>query len=117
MKNIYVDIDNTICKTSGSGYENSTPYPERITFINKLFDKGYQITYWTARGTVTGIDYYMLTKDQLETWGAKYHNLILGKPAYDILIDDKAINNIKIIWIAKEVYHHYHLGFAGNCGG
>ena len=33
-----------------------------------------------------------LTRDQLELWGAKYHDLILGKPVYDLFIDDKCIN-------------------------
>ena len=105
MKNIYVDIDNTICQTSGLGYENSTPYSDKIAFINKLFDQGHNITYWTARGTVTGIDHYELTKNQLKKWGVKYHKLILGKPAYDILIDDKAINNIETATLLYDIYH------------
>jgi len=32
------------------------------------------------------------TKDQLEEWGAKYHELIMGKLYYDLYIDDKVIN-------------------------
>jgi len=34
-----------------------------------------------------------LTKNQLETWGCKYHELILGKPHADYFIDDKGINS------------------------
>ena len=29
------------------------------------------------------------TKEQLKSWGVKYHQLFLGKPGGDIYIDDK----------------------------
>ena len=32
-----------------------------------------------------------MTEQRLEEWGAKYHDLILGKPAGDVYIDDKAV--------------------------
>jgi|TARA_R100000005_G_scaffold96103_1_gene80715 hypothetical protein len=89
--NIYVDIDDTICYTSiDKDYSKSTPIEENINKINKLYDEGHMITYWTARGTVTKIDWYDVTKNQLDRWGCKYHKLIVGeKPAYDLLICDK----------------------------
>ena len=31
-----------------------------------------------------------LTKQQLDDWGVKYHELIMGKPHADFFIDDKA---------------------------
>ena len=34
-----------------------------------------------------------LTKNQLKSWGCKYHNLILGKPHADYFIDDKGIHS------------------------
>ena len=94
-REIYVDIDNTICKTSGMDYADSLPIEDNIEIINRLYDSGNNITYWTARGTKSGIDFRELTEGQLKKWGAKYHELKMGKPAYDILIDDKAINQIK----------------------
>ena len=33
---------------------------------------------------------YEHTKNQLEARGVKFHKLLLGKPRYDIFIDDKA---------------------------
>ena len=33
-----------------------------------------------------------LTKMQLDIWGCKYHELIMGKPHADLFIDDKGIN-------------------------
>ena len=91
--NIYVDIDNTITKTIGMDYEKAIPLMERINVINKLYYEGNIITYWTGRGTVSGIDWFHFTKSQLHKWGAKHHNLLLGKPPYDIFIDDKSFNS------------------------
>ena len=88
--NIYVDIDETICISHGD-YQNAKPIWDRIDKINKLYDGGNTITYWTARGTLTGINWYELTLTQLKHWGCKYHELRMGKPAYDLFIDDKAI--------------------------
>lgn len=93
--NIYVDIDETICTTPVSrDYSKSVPIENNIKRINSLFEEGNNITYWTARGTVTGMDWYDLTYKQLVSWGCKFHKLITGeKPAYDLLICDKAVNS------------------------
>ena len=94
---IFVDIDETICYYENKrDYNLAKPNKKRIEKINNLFDAGNEITYWTARGTVTKIDWYDVTKNQLKEWGCKYHNLSVGeKPAYDLLICDKAINSEK----------------------
>ena len=86
----FVDIDGTICTTVG-GYENAKPIPENIAKINKLFDEGHTIIYWTARGKVTGLNWTDLTARQLNFWGCKYHDVVMNsKPAYDVIVDDKA---------------------------
>lgn len=92
---IYVDIDNTICKTNNTDYINSKPINNRIDKINQMFENGDKIIYWTARGTLSGINYTELTKKQLENWGCKFHKLKMGKPCYDLFIDDKNINSNK----------------------
>jgi len=97
-----VDIDNTICYTENSKYENSIPNYDRISKINKLFDAGHEIVYFTARGMGRSNNnakeahklFFDLTKSQLELWGVKHHDLILGKPSADFYIDDKAIKDI-----------------------
>ncbi|MAL45453.1 hypothetical protein [Hyphomonas sp.] len=92
MKIIYVDIDETICDTPGDDvrdYYSSTPRPETILKVNKLYDDGNRIVYWTARGSRSGKDWYKLTESQLESWGAKYHELRCDKPYYDVFYDDK----------------------------
>jgi hypothetical protein len=58
-----------------------------------LYDEGHTIIYWTARGATTGLDWSELTKTQLDFWGCKYHELRMGKPMYDVWVDDKAIND------------------------
>lgn len=93
--NIYVDIDDTICHYTNPdlNYNNALPYKDRIDKINKLYDDGNTITYWTARGTKTGINWFNITYNQLIKWGCKFHELRMGKPAYDLFIDDKNINS------------------------
>ena len=34
---------------------------------------------------------YLMTKNQLNRWGVNYHELIFGKPSFDILVDDKSL--------------------------
>ena len=58
-----------------------------------LFDEGNTIVYWTARGTKSGINWFKLTLEQLNKWGCKFNELKMGKPAYDLFIDNKNINS------------------------
>ena len=90
----YVDIDETICFYDGKReYPAAQPLQKNIDIINKLYENGNTVVYWTARGSVTGIDWRELTEAQLQKWGAKYTELRLNKPNYDIFICDKAINS------------------------
>ena len=101
MKYVF-DIDGTICdKNKNDDYDKSYPFLERIRKINKLYDEGNEIVFFTARGmgrhnnnTRLAIQqFYSLTENQLEKWGVKYHELILGKPSGDIYVDDKGIKD------------------------
>lgn len=49
----------------------------------------------TPNGDVTKIysELYELTKSDLNEWGVKFHELVMGKAHYDLLIDDKAMNS------------------------
>ena len=98
MKVIYVDIDETICHRETSrdfgvvhDYCKAQPIQENIEQINKLYDEGNTIVYWTARGSRKQINWEELTKQQLDSWGAKYHELKVDKPCYDLFIEDKAL--------------------------
>ncbi len=85
------DLDGTLCKTVGNDYKNSTPIQYRINRVNELY-KTCTIIIFTGRGSSSGINWTKLTKKQLKEWGVKHHRLIMGKPSYDFLIDDKAMN-------------------------
>jgi histidinol phosphatase-like enzyme len=101
-KTILVDVDGTICPQAkkGEGYDHLQPYPEAIKTINKLYDEGFYIILYTSRfmgynkGDVLkiyregGHDYL---KKQLESWGLKFHELHMGKPQSDLIIDDRAL--------------------------
>lgn len=93
IKTYMVDIDNTICISNGSDYANSQPLADRIARINELYDQGNKVIYWTARGGNSGIDWTDKTHSQLAAWGCKYDEIRMGKPVYDIWVDDKAINS------------------------
>ena len=95
---IFVDIDDTICYYNEEfkgkmDYSKAIPYPKRINKINKLYNEGHKIIYWTARGTVTQKLWFNITYKQLKEWGCKFHELKMGKPSYDLFIDDKNINS------------------------
>jgi uncharacterized HAD superfamily protein len=85
-----IDIDGTICTQTASSYPDAEPYADRISKVNALYDQGCEIVYWTARGMSSGTDWSELTKRQLDQWGCKYHHLWMGKPSYDVWVDDKA---------------------------
>lgn len=89
---IYVDIDETICEyNSQREYELAIPIPKNIEKINQLYDDGHHIKYWSARGSSTNINWLKITKEQLDNWGCKYHEVSTGeKPEYDLLICDKS---------------------------
>ena len=95
---IAIDLDNTLLKTNGRDYRNSTPIEEAIKKVNKLYSDGHHITIFTARGQSSRVDWTLTTKKQLEKFNIPYHDLIVGdKPSFDLLIDDKAVNAID--WI------------------
>lgn len=88
-----VDIDGTICSNTNGDYHAAAPFKNRIEYFNSLYESGNEIHYWTARGQNSGIDWSELTLSQLKKWGAKYTSVKLGKPSYDVWIDDKAFNS------------------------
>ena len=91
---IYVDIDETICiSPPDRNYSKAKPIFDRIDKINKLYDEGNIIIYWTARGSGSGIDWKEVTEGQFKEWGVKCHDLKLGKPVYDLFICDKVMNS------------------------
>lgn len=93
----FVDIDGTICTDTKGKYKEAKPLESKINAVNKLYDENHTIIYWTSRGMTQAKGdahkanelYYEYTRDQLKKWGAKYHDLRMGKPYYDVFFDDK----------------------------
>ncbi len=107
-KVICFDIDNTICSTKNSNYKKSKPNIKAIKKINSLFLKGYYIKLFTSRFMGRNKDNrikakkegYNFTRKQLKNWNVNYNELIMGKPSFDLLIDDKCI------FFKKDWYNH-----------
>lgn len=110
-KTIAFDLDDVICWRP-QGYEDLGPFKydyckpiwETIHLVNQLYDDGNEIIIYTARGMsqyngdVSKIhsNLYCRTIEQLDSWGLKYHSLVMGKIHYDVLIDDKVLNSNRI---------------------
>ena len=108
QKIIAFDLDDVLCHRP-KGYEHLGPskynycYPieENIELVNSLYNDGYKIVIYTARGmsqykgnvTLIYSELYSRTIKQLDNWGLKYDQLVMGKIHYDVLIDDKALNS------------------------
>ncbi len=99
-----IDIDGVVASiVKDNQYDLSSPISRTISAINALFEKGHYIILFTARGTVTGIDWRKTTEKQMNKWGVKYHELIFGKPAADYYVDDRALSPEEFYALASEV--------------
>ena len=111
QKTIAFDLDDVLCLRP-KGYENLGPekynycYPieENIQLVNSLYNDGYKIVIYTARGmsqfkgnvALIYSKLYSKTIQQLNDWGLKYDQLVMGKIHYDLLVDDKVLNSSAI---------------------
>ena len=93
------DLDGVICNNTFGRYDEAQPYLYVINKINNLYDNGSYIIIFTARymgkfknnkSKVISFG-FKKTKKQLDSWGLRYNKLILGKPEYDVIVDDKSI--------------------------
>ena len=99
MKKLCFDLDGVICTTKNSDYKKSKPKKKVIELINKLYISNH-IMIFTSRYmgrskekvSLAKKSGYNFTKQQLINWGLKFHKLMMGKPSYDVIVDDKAIN-------------------------
>ncbi len=99
VKTYCFDLDGVICNNTYGKYNEAKPYKKAIKKINFLYDQGNIIIIFTSRymgkfknDRIKAINYgFEKTKNQLISWDLKFHELLLGKPEYDIIIDDKSI--------------------------
>jgi hypothetical protein len=98
---LLIDIDGTVLRHR-SGYKTKginpsflqKPLKNAVKWVNKKFDEGYGIFFFTSRLPSERQD----TEALLDKYGFKYHEVIFGKPyAYNIyIIDDRNIDAIKV---------------------
>lgn len=87
-----IDIDGVIASLiANNDYTLCQPIKKNIEMINALYRAGHRIILFTARGSMTGIDWFEITRQQLAEWRVLHHDLRFGKPAADFYIDDRMI--------------------------
>lgn len=99
MITVLIDIDGTICDQRKGDYELATPRKDAIDTINELYKSGFRIVFYTSRYMGRARDNtieaykngYDITHRQLESWGVSFHDLWMGKPRSDLIIDDRSV--------------------------
>jgi hypothetical protein len=80
IKNFLIDIDGTITEDvpneEPERMETCAPFPDALDTLNKWFDQGHIITFFTSRTEA----HREVTERWLEKHGFKYHGLLMGKP-------------------------------------
>ena len=92
------DLDGTLCTLTHGEYEKAEPLINRIEHVNQLHRAGHIVLIFTARGAASGRDLREFTLNQMELWGLQYSELIMGKPHFDLLVDDKATHSDQYFW-------------------
>lgn len=93
------DIDGVLCDQVSQEYSDAQPHREMIELLNRLYDRGAHIVLHTSRfmGRTNGNREEVerigrsFTEKQLAGWGVRYHELWMGKPRYDFVIDDRSV--------------------------
>lgn len=97
--NICFDIDGVLCSQVAGDYQDAQPNLDMIGLLNRLYGRGHRIVLYTSRfmGRANGDREKaesmgrQFTERQLAGWGVRYHELWMGKPRYDFVIDDRSI--------------------------
>ncbi len=98
-KRIVFDLDGCLCTQVESDYKDAKPIQAAIDLVNKLYSEGFLIIIHSARFMERNNhnpekaheEGFEFTKNQLNSWGVHYHELRLGKPRADVLIDDRSV--------------------------
>ena len=106
MKKLCFDLDGTLCTNTNGLYHEAKPIKKAIDKVNLLYKEGFKIIIFTARfmgknkeNSVKAYEEgFNFTKLQIDEWGLLYHDLIMGKPTFDLVVDDKNLN-FKDNWI------------------
>jgi trehalose-6-phosphatase len=80
IKNYLIDIDGTVTddvpNEEPERMATVKPYPDALDILNKWYDDGHIITFFTSRTE----EHREVTTRWLEDNGFKFHGLLMGKP-------------------------------------
>jgi hypothetical protein len=80
IKNYLIDIDGTITEDvpneEPERMVTCEPFPDALQTLNKWFDEGHIITFFTSRTE----EHRQVTENWLNKHGFKYHGLLMNKP-------------------------------------
>ena len=80
VKNYLIDIDGTICddvpNEEPERMATCLPYPDALKILNKWYDEGHNITFFTSRTD----EHRSITEAWLDKNGFKYHGILFNKP-------------------------------------
>ena len=97
---ICFDIDGVLCDQVEGNYKDAQPRQAMIDLLEPaLYAGGHRMIFtpaalWAARRMIPpeaeriGREF---TEQQLAGWGVRYHELWMGKPRYDYVIDDRSV--------------------------
>lgn len=97
-KRIVLDYDDTLSFAVNRDWLNAEPNRPLIKKTNKLYDDGWIVDVYTARGSLSCSSRQEADekyREDMEIWlnkhGVKYHNLSFDKPLAAYYIDDKSV--------------------------
>ncbi|MEL6865758.1 MAG: phosphoheptose isomerase [Bacteroidota bacterium] len=80
VKNFLIDIDGTICddipNEEPERMSTCLPYPDALKMVNKWYDEGHIITFFTSRTE----EHREITEAWLRKHEFSYHGLLMDKP-------------------------------------
>ena len=109
MRRVFlIDIDGTICddiKNEDSHlYPHANHFPNALNIINKWYDEGNVITFFTARESKDR----EVTENWLSEKGFKYHTLVMDKPRINdgeeyVWIDNRKVRAITYLGVWSDL--------------
>jgi len=80
IKNYLIDIDGTICddipNEEPERMSTCLPYPDALKIVNKWYDEGHLICFFTSRTE----EHREVTEEWLKKHNFNYHSLLMNKP-------------------------------------
>jgi hypothetical protein len=101
---ICFDIDGVLFDQVAQEYRDAVPNQSMIDLLNRLYDRRHRIVLHTSLAIASRFIGHTqgnreeaerigreFTERQLAAWGVRYHELWMGKPRFDYVIDDRSV--------------------------